>query len=239
MLFSKTIAIFHAALITSLSLISQSSVAQDETKAIRVVTGGYEAIEADRLKKPISGPRTEAVKSFLKKKGLDLPIETMLWSRAYNLTENTENVLIYPLTRTKPREGQFIWLQKIDEHRFNLLGHAGANPNTLSKTEIISGKYYAVCETNTSNCQMLQEFGFKEKNIFRVSGIEVDRVVQLLAEGRASFMMENWGIVKKILDRSPDMQGKVIRVQDIEVVQEDYLAAKQLSAEARTMLNLE
>ncbi|MCK0068692.1 hypothetical protein [Kordiimonas laminariae] len=239
MLLSYFKAISQIVLIAFLSLQSCRLDAQEAAHAIRVVSGGYEAIEADRTQKPIAGPRTDAVKTFLKSKGLDLDIETMLWSRAYNLTENTEDVLIYPLTRTTPREDQFIWIKKIDEHRFNLLGHVGANPNQLSKAEITSGKYFAVCETNTSNCQMLLEFGFKEENIFRVSGIEVDRVVQLLAEGRASFMMENWGIVKRIMDRSPELQGMIVRVHDIEVVQGDYLAAKQLSVGAKEKLDLE
>ncbi len=204
---------------------------------IRVVSGGYEAIDAIRDNKPIAGPRTESVKTFLQNRNVKFNIETMLWSRAYNLTENTPDVLIYPLTRIKAREDNFTWLHKVDEHRFHLLAHKSINPNQLSMEEIVSGKYYAVCETNTSNCQVLLDFGFKEKNIFRVSGIDVEKVVQLLADGRANFMMENYSIVKNIINRTPSMKGKIEQVKNVEIVMEDYLAASKLSPNLQKTLN--
>lgn len=203
---------------------------------IRVVTGGYEAIAADAAKRPVSGPRTNAVKKFLSAQGFTFKIDTMLWSRAYNIANNTPNTLIYPLTRTKERETHFEWIKKIDEHRFHLLSHVNVNANALSKEEITSGKYFAVCETTTSNCHMLLDYGFPDENIFRIAGVEVDGIVMRLAVGRASFMMENHGIVADIVKRFPSLEGKIEKVKDVALVMEDYLAASKLSPSNKARL---
>lgn len=203
---------------------------------IRVVTGGYEAIAADNEDRQISGPRTDAVKHYLRGKGFYFNIDTMIWSRAYNIAKDSSDVLIYPLTRTKEREQDFEWVHKIDEHHFNLLSHVALKANELTKEEITSGKYYAVCEATTSNCHMLRDFGFPDKNIFRIKGHEVDGVVKRLADGRASFMMENYGIVSDIMARIPELAGKIEKVHNVTVVMEDYLAASKLSGPARQRL---
>ncbi len=203
---------------------------------IRVVTGGYEAMAADKAKRAISGPRTDAVKAFLNSRCVGFDIETMLWSRAHNIVKNTGDILIYPLTRTKERETHFEWVKKIDEHHFNLLSHVSVDANNLSKPEIISGKYYAVCETTTSNCHMLLNYGFPEENIFRISGVDVDGIVMRLAVGRASFMMENYDIVSNIVTRIPSLEGKIEQVKNVTVIMEDYLAASRLSSPFKTHL---
>ncbi len=206
------------------------------TPRIRVVTGGYEAIAADNEKREISGPRTTAVTAFLRTQGFDFKIDTMLWSRAYNIAQTNDNTLIYPLTRTKEREAHFQWIKKIDEHHFNLLGHVSVNANNLTKADIISGKYFAVCETTTSNCHMLLDYGFPNENIFRISGVEVDGIVMRLALGRASFMMENYEIVSNIAKRIKSLEGKIEKVHNVSVVMEDYLAAKSLSPDVQARL---
>ncbi|MEX0297647.1 MAG: hypothetical protein AB3N28_01155 [Kordiimonas sp.] len=204
---------------------------------IRVVTGGYEAIAADNEQREISGPRTTAVKNFLHAQGFTFKIDTMLWSRAYNIIHNSnDNILIYPLTRTKEREAHFQWVKKIDEHHFNLLSHVSVNANELTKADIISGKYFAVCETTTSNCHMLLDYGFPDENIFRISGVEVDGIVMRLALGRASFMMENYEIVSNIAKRIKSLEGKIEKVHNVTVVMEDYLAAKSLSPNVHARL---
>ncbi len=199
---------------------------------VRVLTGGYEAT----LYEDTQGPRTQAVKDFLSSKNIPFRLETMLWSRAYNLTQTIEDILIYPLTRTKEREDHFKWIKKINEHTFHLIGHKGIMPNNLTKNEIISGDYYAVCEANKSNCSILLEYGFKEKNIFRVKGATVDKVVELLAQGRASFMMENIDIVNYVQEQHPWMKNKIEKVKGVSVTREDYLAASTLSASLKEHL---
>lgn len=203
---------------------------------IRVVTGGYEAIAADKARRAISGPRTDTVKEFLHSRGIGFDIETMLWSRAHNIVKNTRDILIYPLTRTNERETNFEWVKKIAEHQFNLLSHVNVDANNLTKPEIVSGKYYAVCETTTSNCHMLRDYGFPEENIFRIAGVEVDGIVMRLAVGRASFMMENYSIVSDVVKRIPSLEGKIEKVNGITVIMEDYLAASKLSSTFKTHL---
>jgi len=212
------------------------SIEETDQFPLRVVTGGYEAIEADKANRKIKGPRTSSVKTFLHAKNLSFQIETMLWSRAYNIAINTPDVFIYPLSRTKEREKHFIWIKKIDEHHLTLMSHTSVNANSLNKAQIISGKYFAVCEKNTGNCHMLRDYGFPEANILRVAGVNIEGVVLRLVEGRASFMIENYDIVSEIITRMPKLKGKIETVGNVKVIMEDYLAASRLSSEFTSIL---
>ena len=83
---------------------------------------------------------------------------------------------------------------------------------------------------------MLLQYGFPDKNIFRIKGHEVDGVVMRLADGRASFMMENYEIVADIMATTPILQGKIEKIHNVTMVMEDYLAASKLSEKANHLL---
>nr|BFE97768.1 hypothetical protein GCM10020185_83040 [Pseudomonas brassicacearum subsp. brassicacearum] len=55
----------------------------------------------------MTGMSTEVVQAVLKEVGMDAPIHSMPWARAYELALNESNVLIYSIVRTPAREPLF------------------------------------------------------------------------------------------------------------------------------------
>lgn len=58
----------------------------------------------------ITGLSTEVVQAVLQELGSAAEIQSMPWARAYDIALNTENVLIYSITRTAQREKLFKWV---------------------------------------------------------------------------------------------------------------------------------
>lgn len=61
----------------------------------------------------ITGMSTEVVQAVLKEVGMSAPIQSMPWARAYDIALNSENTLIYSITRTRQRENLFKWVGDI------------------------------------------------------------------------------------------------------------------------------
>ncbi|MBT2339596.1 transporter substrate-binding domain-containing protein [Pseudomonas fluorescens] len=61
----------------------------------------------------VTGMSTEVVQAVLKEVGVDAPIYSMPWARAYELALNESNVLIYSIVRTPERESLFQWVGAI------------------------------------------------------------------------------------------------------------------------------
>jgi polar amino acid transport system substrate-binding protein len=58
----------------------------------------------------ITGLSTEIVEAVLKEIGVQAPIQSMPWARAYDIARNSENVLIYSISRTPQRDKLFKWV---------------------------------------------------------------------------------------------------------------------------------
>ena len=223
-------------LIILLSILSTSVIAEDESRPeIRVVTGGYEAMNALNGG-TLHGPATDAVIAFMDSHDVDYTITAMPWSRAYNLFLTKDDVIIYPLTRSSDRESKFTWIEKVKQRSYNLIGHIDVNPSQLTKTQIISGKYFALCEGNSFNCNSLADYGFPSENMLRVHGVELDKILKLVNRGRASFIWEGLKAVKKIADKDITLKDKFIPVAGTHSTVSDYLAAYKLKPELLKLL---
>jgi len=204
------------------SIFSSVSMAQEPSDSITIVTGGFEAIDALRTGNPIEGPRTNEVKAYLDQVGVPYEIQTTLWSRALNRMLKEPRTLIYPLTRTPEREDEYDWVRQIGSTTFRLLGTKEIAAKNLSKTEIISGKYLAICEATTVNCRMLRNFGFPDEAIVPVKGRLTQDVIGLVVNGRASFILDDPKFIRQNID--PSLFEQVSVIGDYAVMHLEYLA---------------
>jgi polar amino acid transport system substrate-binding protein len=92
--------------------------------AIRVVTEELPPYNMTKDGK-ITGMSTEVVQAVLKEAGLQAPIQSMPWARAYDIALNSENVLIYSITRTPQREKLFKWVGVIAPTQWYLYARSG------------------------------------------------------------------------------------------------------------------
>ncbi|NUT87648.1 transporter substrate-binding domain-containing protein [Pseudomonas corrugata] len=80
--------------------------------ALRIVTEElppYNMTQDGRM----TGMSTEVVQAVLKEIGMQAPIQSMPWARAYQLALDDSNVLIYSIARTPERESLFQWVGAI------------------------------------------------------------------------------------------------------------------------------
>ncbi len=93
---------------------------------IRIVTEElppYNMTQGGRL----TGMSTEVVQAVLKEVGVQASIQPMPWARAYDTALNSENVLIYSITRTEQREKLFKWVGVIAPMHWYLFAKPGSN----------------------------------------------------------------------------------------------------------------
>jgi len=89
--------------------IASSAMAQ----TITVVTEEYPPYNFQDSHKKISGMATEVVEEVLKRVKLDYKLDIYPWARAYQMAQDTPNVLIYSIGRNEKREALFKWVDVI------------------------------------------------------------------------------------------------------------------------------
>jgi polar amino acid transport system substrate-binding protein len=75
----------------------------------------------------LTGMSTEVVQAVLKEVGVTANIQPMPWARAYDIALNSENVLIYSITRTAQREKLFKWVGDIAPMHWYLFARPSSN----------------------------------------------------------------------------------------------------------------
>ncbi len=79
------------------------------------------------------GPSVEVVRLIMKEAGEDGTIQVLPWARAYMLTSNQENHILFSMTRIESREKLFKWVGPlaIKHHAFYLLRDSGITLKSL------------------------------------------------------------------------------------------------------------
>ena len=75
----------------------------------------------------ITGLSTDVVRAVLDEVGMQAPIQSMPWARAYDIALNAENVLIYSITRTPQREKLFKWVGAVASTGWYMYARADRN----------------------------------------------------------------------------------------------------------------
>jgi polar amino acid transport system substrate-binding protein len=98
--------LLRAGVLATLALLGSSPRAAEGLRIVTEELAPYNFTENGR----VTGLSTEVVEAVLKEIGLEASIQSMPWARAYDMAQNTENVLIYSITRTPAREKLFKWV---------------------------------------------------------------------------------------------------------------------------------
>jgi polar amino acid transport system substrate-binding protein len=113
----------RAWLLASLACLSLGAVAADELRIVTEELPPYNMTQNGQ----ITGLSTEVVRAVLKEAGVQAPIQSMPWARAYDIALNNENVMIYSITRTPQREKLFKWVGVIAPTNWYLFSRADKN----------------------------------------------------------------------------------------------------------------
>jgi hypothetical protein len=138
------------------------------------------------------GISQKLLEEFFKKSGLTYKGFILPWGRILRISTQEDNALIFQLIRNKERENKFHWLLPFSEEGEEIYLYNRNSPelDKLSKDEIFTKDYKAICEKNSAQCVMLLHFGFKDENIIRVPLSKTTNIPQLLLRGRGEFMVQ-------------------------------------------------
>ncbi|MDU9035282.1 transporter substrate-binding domain-containing protein [Pseudomonas corrugata] len=126
--------------------------------ALRIVTEElppYNMTQDGRM----TGMSTEVVQAVLKEVGMQAPIQSMPWARAYQIALDDNNVLIYSIARTPERESLFQWVGAIAPTRWYLYSLAD-RPVKLNSLDDARGHQIATVNQDVGE-QYLVSKGFR------------------------------------------------------------------------------
>lgn len=113
----------RALLLALLTCVSLPAMASDELRVVTEELPPFNMTQDGRM----TGMSTEVVQAVLKEVGIQAGIQSMPWARAYDIALNSENVLIYSITRTPQREKLFKWVGVIAPTNWYLFAKPGRN----------------------------------------------------------------------------------------------------------------
>ena len=107
------------------------------------------------------GEATLFVESVLERASIPHTTNFIPWKRAYQKALNQENVLVYPIAKTKARENNFHWVGKITPIRYFLFGLSERSDIRL--TELEQAKQFALGVVNKhAHHEYLSSRGFDD-----------------------------------------------------------------------------
>ncbi|MFN3986247.1 MAG: substrate-binding periplasmic protein [Rhodocyclaceae bacterium] len=107
----------------------------------------------------VTGMSTEVVRAVMQVAGVEGEIQSMPWARAYDIALNAENVLIYSITRTPPRESLFKWVGMVAPTHWYLYAAPGSGIR-LERLSDAMGYQIATVKDDAGE-QYLVERGFE------------------------------------------------------------------------------
>lgn len=129
-------------LLALLSCLALHARAGDELRIVTEELPPYNMTQSGK----VTGLSTDVVQAVLAETGMrGNSIHSMPWARAYDIALNSENVLIYSITRTEKREKLFKWVGQIAPVRWYLVSLPGKN---LHLKHIDDARSYQIATVN-------------------------------------------------------------------------------------------
>ncbi len=193
--------IFRVTFLTLFLLLSfecNISFAEDADLPILNVLADEESIFSYRNDKgEIVGENIEKIRAFLDGTGIKYHLDLMPWQRILRVASSTTNTLIVSIIRTEVREDNFYWLYQLSTFDDHLITRNTPEMKDITSEKILSGNYKAICSKDAIQCQFLEDFGFPQSRILRISGLTDGEVATMVLRGRADFMIDTMEDLEK------------------------------------------
>ncbi|MBB5205824.1 polar amino acid transport system substrate-binding protein [Inhella inkyongensis] len=153
-----------------------------QTPRLRLLSEDFPPVNFEAQGRP-SGLAGELVLALQQRLGLDLPIEFMPWTRAYDLAQSAAPICLFTMARAAHREKLFKWVGPVVDFQ-NALFKRKDNPlqlKTLGDAAFAEG---ILVVREWASAQELQRRGFQ--NLVEVS--QAGAALRMLVAGRAPLM---------------------------------------------------
>lgn len=175
----------------------------------------------------VAGTLVPKIDAFFKSRNLDYKINIVPWERAYREATIRDNTLIASLVRTPEREDLFYWIKALQTQKIYLFSQKNRpDLNNLSQEELVSGKYSAVCENESSKCEYLRKMGFPENKIISINSFTPGVQTSFVVNKRADFLIDNKEALQEDLKGLGVDEFSLAPIMELDEIQE-YLAIKK------------
>lgn len=116
----------------------------------------------------VVGIATERVRDFLGSLSVSYEIRQVPWNRAFELSRQLDNALVYPIMRLPSREDQFHWLLEVPQSDLHIYGRAD-EARTVTLQALKRGDFIAVCVIGDAACELFRTMGVPDSRILEVA----------------------------------------------------------------------
>lgn len=134
---------------------------------VEVYTEYYPPYSMEDENGQIVGHATELVRQVMNESGLEYEIKLVPWNRAYTLSMQLENVLVYSLLHTEERAGKYHWIAPVLTSDLFLYGRA-EEAAAFSPDRLISGALMGACVIGDIACAFLRDMGMPDDKIIQL-----------------------------------------------------------------------
>jgi polar amino acid transport system substrate-binding protein len=208
---------FHLHMLFALlfALLQGAACAAPANGTIRILTEEYPPYNYTERGR-ITGFSTEVVEAVLKEIKVSGTIQSLPWARAYETARDSEDVLIYSITRSPEREKLFKWVGVIAPTSYYLYSLSGRNLKLASLDE---AKKFQIGTVNEDiGEQFLVARGFvKGQNL--QSSVKYELNYEKLKAGRVDLWiiseMVAYFLVRQAGDDPPKMLAPALRLHEL------------------------
>jgi len=145
-----------AMLLAGMFIITACSGPVAETN-IRILSEEYPPFNYTDDRGNFAGSSTEQVKSIMGKLGVDIPIEVMPWSKAYDLLQQEPGAALYSMARSPEREHLFMWVGPIGSYENWLYAKKGSNVKVSSLDDARAVRKIAAVKNEAGQIKLAQQ----------------------------------------------------------------------------------
>jgi polar amino acid transport system substrate-binding protein len=174
------------------TLLPSFLVQADKVKVVTEYLPPYQVKMADGS---LGGYATEVINELFKITGDTADIHILPWARAYDASQNEENILIFSIAHTPKRASLFHWVGSLQFERFYFWGLKSAFSHYDGSESINDLKNLHIATSNDYNTeQYLTDSGFK--NIYKV--VTSNQSLMMLDRNRMDIILSNELVLKSL-----------------------------------------
>lgn len=181
---------------------------------IRVITTEYPPLAYEEKEGKISGFCMEVIEEAFKIEKLENKIEIMPWARAYNIAKTREDVMVFPITRSKLRENNFKWAGPLIKYNFCVYRNKKDKNIIVNSLEDLK-KYKIQVMRNSVGKEFLISNGFKlGENIEEV--VETTSTVLKFLNGDIQIICDYTPLIKFTAEKNGKNLDEIEKIYEIE-----------------------
>jgi hypothetical protein len=225
--------------VVALLIVSSAAFAQAARPQFTLYADWYPTITLVPGKLEHSEKYMKVAKRFLDMNGISYTNRYLPWTRIMKIASEGQNILVNEVIRTRDREDRFIWLKKLHDTNYFVIGAATISVEDFSRKSILENNLITMCEYYTAQCDLLNDIGFPYDQIIRIDNAVFQKQLELFNRGRIDVFVVLPEDYRNALGSSDWLDGPEKQVLKEDNFIEVYLTAAKKSLDPEALKALQ